>query len=637
MQNVLVKEKSIIESQLQNLNEIDEKTKALVADYCKDNGINDLKEVTREDIRRFGILMLNKQEFTPRQQTYFKGGLERVNTLLRKEDYEAVAKEIEELDVSEPKDKKNKLLSFFIQNDIHSAEDITYDVRKKFEDYIGLYRSSKIMEYVKAFDLLKLEAIKAAQNPFEKARYTDPDEKLYFGYHPDYDTAMTFHYYQKKDNLVLDLSVNASPVLKRQTLDFVNYIFENESNLKMRNERFLMPLRHFFNVCVERGVKDINQLEKEDIEAYRESLKGNVGTKEQDYMQIVNLFRRFIFCKGNGRINFKANAWYLERFFDDDNIRVNSASPIGKIEFITIKDKKNRQILKDYEKKLFGNTEKSAQTIRCRHYVLLDFFEYLDQKGIEIENLGKADVKKYVQTFLEGGKKKETMNIKLMIINCLCDYLYKMKIVKTLINMSEYRQRTYYHHNDCSLSEEELRKEMEVTKNLEYTEKIMFLILRITGIRASEVCILKPNQMIEDNGNFYLKIWAQKMKDERLLPIIKPVYTLLGKYVSDMHREADEYIFQNRKGGAYCYGTFTAHVGALLESQGMKFKSHTSRHTTATRMDMIGVDISAIRQYLGHKTDEMTKHYIDYEWERAKDAIDMLHEEFERRGRDEDN
>ena len=42
------------------------------------------------------------------------------------------------------------------------------------------------------------------------------------------------------------------------------------------------------------------------------------------------------------------------------------------------------------------------------------------------------------------------------------------------------------------------------------------------------------------------------------------------------------------------------------------FKSHDFRHTIATHMYDNGASVQVIRDFFGHKTDEMTKQYIDF-------------------------
>ena len=76
-------------------------------------------------------------------------------------------------------------------------------------------------------------------------------------------------------------------------------------------------------------------------------------------------------------------------------------------------------------------------------------------------------------------------------------------------------------------------------------------------------------------------------------------------------------MFQNTRGGAYCYGTLRKKMLECCEACGIQngtylFKSHDYRHTVATNFYDNGVSIQSVRDYLGHNHEEMTRQYIDY-------------------------
>ena len=105
------------------------------------------------------------------------------------------------------------------------------------------------------------------------------------------------------------------------------------------------------------------------------------------------------------------------------------------------------------------------------------------------------------------------------------------------------------------------------------------------------------------------------MKKEKFIPIPSYLYMVMRKYITDNNISADEYVFQNRRGGAYDAGTFSKQFKKYLRSQGIErydFRSHDFRHSVATNMYNHGTSIEVIRDYLGHKDSDMTKQYIDY-------------------------
>lgn len=90
----------------------------------------------------------------------------------------------------------------------------------------------------------------------------------------------------------------------------------------------------------------------------------------------------------------------------------------------------------------------------------------------------------------------------------------------------------------------------------------------------------------------------------------------MKKYIEDTGIKADEYVFQNKKGGAYDAGTFTKQMKRELKKAGLieyDFKAHDFRHTIGTSLNKdYNVSIEAIREFLGHNSSDMTKQYIDF-------------------------
>ena len=89
-----------------------------------------------------------------------------------------------------------------------------------------------------------------------------------------------------------------------------------------------------------------------------------------------------------------------------------------------------------------------------------------------------------------------------------------------------------------------------------------------------------------------------KMRTYKRIPIPDALYKLTKVYLKKHGIKADDYVFQNAKGGAYCKSTFRYNMLKYCElnniqNGGYVFKSH-------------------IRDYLGHDYEEMTEQYIDY-------------------------
>lgn len=102
----------------------------------------------------------------------------------------------------------NKVATFLLQSGIYTASDISYEIRQQYQGYLEkTVAASKILEYVKTLDILKLEAIKADRNPlFTDSRVPRFEEKAFFLlYYPVFEIAESFYYTRDKEELLFDL------------------------------------------------------------------------------------------------------------------------------------------------------------------------------------------------------------------------------------------------------------------------------------------------------------------------------------------------------------------------------------------------------------------------------------------------
>ncbi len=107
------------------------------------------------------------------------------------------------------------------------------------------------------------------------------------------------------------------------------------------------------------------------------------------------------------------------------------------------------------------------------------------------------------------------------------------------------------------------------------------------------------------------------MHADIMVPIPEERYKLLKGYIDIKKCRSDEYLFQDENGKAYRSSTYQKKMIAFcksceIEAAGYEFKSHDFRHTLATRLYNHGASVQVIRDFLGHKSDEMTKQYIDF-------------------------
>ncbi len=190
-------------------------------------------------------------------------------------------------------------------------------------------------------------------------------------------------------------------------------------------------------------------------------------------------------------------------------------------------------------------------------------------------------------------------------------------IKRVPFRLEYHMQKVHPVHHDRSV---EYEVYMEILQKLyKFPEHLrcMFLHLWCVGLRASEVCTLKGNAYYKQGDDCWIQVYQVKMKSCKRVPIPEGLYQIMEIYLKRHRIQADSYIFQNAKSGAFLYQTFHKQMLKACEENRIingeyLFNSHDYRHTVATMFYDNQVSIQCIRDYLGHTYEEMTRQYIDY-------------------------
>ena len=407
----------------------------------------------------------------------------------------------------------------------------------------------------------------------------------------------------------------------------LNYILDMKINRHDRRERFLLPLKLFYEYCKKSGVYDIEQINGQEVNQFRENLTAQFEGKADAYIQIVDNTRKFLFLNAKAT-NWKANIWYLDRFTFTEG-RLNPAREIKRFNFGGIKNKTNCRCMKAYMKYQIGVSQKlSLQTIRCEYYDILNFLKYLDTSKISVLEVTAREIEVYFNLQEEKEKQPESFNRMLMSISKFYSYMISQgEILKMPICFAYYVKNIYAKHNNRVVSAENQFEILKNLKNLPIHLRLMYLNLWCIGLRVNEVCVIKGDAYYWDGKDAWLKIYQNKMKEEKCVPMPTVLYQVMKKYIAAHKIQGSEYVFKNKKGGAYSANTFCKQIKQGIQKAGIKdydFRSHDFRHTVGTYLYLHGASIEVIRDYLGHKESDMTKQYIDY----MPELIDKKNEEY---------
>lgn len=137
-----------------------------------------------------------------------------------------------------------------------------------------------------------------------------------------------------------------------------------------------------------------------------------------------------------------------------------------------------------------------------------------------------------------------------------------------------------------------------------------FEFLLNTGLRREEALNLEPRDINLEQNAIYIR--KAKDKESRVVPLTKQAKEILIS-VGDT-------LFSNLKKSFVSHGFASAAKRAGLK--GMKL--HSLRHTFATRMIELGVDVLTVSKILGHSNVQTTMIYAKVKLESMRSALNIF-------------
>lgn len=548
--------------------------------------------------------------------------IRKLKTYAQSIEYQGLIEEITECDLDRA--IRNKLIKFLIEKGIKSISEIDYDIREQYERYVNM-SPEKTMEYVKAMDQVKLHSIKNSKRPrvLGKNSVEFKETALFLLYYPVYEIANAFYYTRDKHELLWDFRIKAPYKMKQQIFYMLMYVLNELPAGNARRARYMLPLKWLYQFCIEAGVEDLERLESVQIEAFREIVAGKVVNVDNS-MQIVDNIRKRLFMDAK-EINWNANVWYLERFHLPEE-RLNPSNPVIRLSFLEILNLENRSLLQAYVRYMIGVTDWSIGNIRHKYYMVSDFLKTLDHTEKSVLAITPDNMETYFNGLGEVDLLPTTFNIMAASIFQFYRFLQvKGWIEKPPFMMEYYIKETLPIHHDRCVPKETIQRILQNLHQLPMVLRLMYLNLWCIGLRISEVCTLKGNAYYWKDNAAWVKVYQNKMRTEKTVPIPSVLYDLMVDYITRNQIGPQEYIFKSAKGRAYHSGTFSKQMIENLNAIGISceeyaFQTHDYRHTVATFLYDHGASIQAARDYLGHEDEQMTMQYLDYMPRKVKAA-----------------
>lgn len=597
-----------------------------VYEYLQQKGISSFSEITADDLIDYIKKVREDFRFNGNLYSSYKGNLEILLFAYERGKENPLISSISVILSDSPAFRK--VSTFLISKRVKTLTDITADLRIEYKEYLDLSVPTKVGEYLKALDLLKLHAIKKVRF-LRKLKYSN--HLLFLGYYPDYELAKRFYYTARKEFLFFDFSRPVSEILKRQVFSVLksDLLKMGERSNHYQIQQFITPLFYLYNYCCSHDIKDIKKVMASDVEDFNNYIVLAMDAKSKSASQVMYRARKQLFLIDRAP-DYSATAWFMERFHFPET-RQNKTRGIDAFYFDDIYDASDRAIFQNYMKYLLVLSPKlSLKSILVKYTELKRFITFFQARGQTICTCTKEDIDEYIDFKEHLNIKAKTFNNELSILASFMDVIRVREGLNVPSFPFEYHYiKTVHSHINRTVPEETINAILSVLPDFSETVGLMFLTLYCTGLRINEVCSLKKDSFFLNNNTEMLRIYQHKMKADKIIPIPEELYKQLNRHIKLVDAESI-YMFpgiRNPK-GPYQVATFVKQMKKqLLKFEGtsdIAFKSHDYRHTMATDMHKAGGKLATIRAFLGHKRDDMTRQYIDY----LSEEVNKLQEEY---------
>lgn len=313
-----------------------------------------------------------------------------------------------------------------------------------------------------------------------------------------------------------------------------------------------------------------------------------------------------------------ANAIKAQRIIELQNqsygFKVNKASNMKLVEYLqAVADKKSEDVVR--------RTALSAVIGHLKRY---------DHNDIQLNRIDKEYLLGFLE-YLKTAKQTHSKKEKLLHANTQA-YYYKMLryclnyavseelISENPMNRIKNEEKPHKHRSEREfLTIDELRR-LAQTPFYNTLLKQAFLFSCFCGLRHSDIIALTWGDIKKDEkGNSQLHIIQQKTKEAISLPLSHEAIKQLPERGS---AGDDEKIFRK----LITLGRTNEILPRWAEQAGIKkhITFHTARHTHATMLLTLGVDLYTVSKLLGHTNIQTTQIYAKLVDESKKKAIDLI-------------
>ncbi len=266
--------------------------------------------------------------------------------------------------------------------------------------------------------------------------------------------------------------------------------------------------------------------------------------------------------------------------------------------------------------------DRSPATVRGYLTDLTVFFRWLD---IDDPNrLTASDIRGYRQHLIEQAAAPQTVNRKLAAIAAfgnwaaqtgilLVNPALNIKSVGTVPLAPKWLDKKQRNALVQTMKDDLQKSRMRYPRLwlLRLRDAVTVVLMLNTGLRVSELCALRLNDLLITERKTTLTVRAGKGTKQRTLPLNKEARQMLEEWLVVRPPVNGDAVFIGQRGEKLQVRSVQNAVSRLAELAGLKdVTPHTCRHTFAKLLLDSGVSLEKVATLLGHESLDTTRLYV---------------------------
>ena len=292
---------------------------------------------------------------------------------------------------------------------------------------------------------------------------------------------------------------------------------------------------------------------------------------------------------------------------------------------IKMPDEKPKMLLSEWMQQYMANQESKGKKGLHQIKVAMQILKDYAGEQVTMEGVDKTFCKGYIDYLLTEyqpmGKpiSRFTAQNYYRVLNCALNAAVRADIIKVnpmnKLDNSEKIRRPDSKREYMTI--EEIRS--LIAAQMEYSAvKNAYLFSCFCGLRISDIIGLKWKNVYIDNGQYRLEVVMQKTKEPTYLPLSEEALKWMP---ARGEKTAEDHVFDLP---SPTYINVILKPWAKAAGIDKHFTFHTARHTFATMMLTLGVDLYTTSKLLGHADVKMTQVYAKIVNRKKDEAVNLV-------------